>query len=444
MKTLLNAARLRTRIGRVLKELGGVSWSVLLQEQQRATLHLTRRGAIETSMEARRTQAEVTLYKRSGTHLGNASFTLFTDDEDVLRDKAEDALLLCREATKEAWPLPGRQRYRAVKTSDDRIATAFKEGKAEQLLERLWKRMLRVPTRGVRVSHAELHLTTTKNHVFNSAGLSGKSDATTLFVEVVMTARKSGEEAEFYRAVTVGRLADFSPTRFLRECAERARDVLKATPFHGVRVGGIALSGEALRDFWAPDLSLNPVVAHANAQAKYRQLSTFEKEARITTNKTFTLISDPFIPYNPASGKFDNEGTASKKLVLVKKGVVKEFFASQRYAHYLGVPPTGALGVLTLSPGKHLRKRLLTDGTIEIVSFSSFVPNSLSGDFSAEIRLGYLHLDGKSIPIKNALFTGNVFRMLDTMRAAKDRVVMEGYAGPSLVRFEEGCHLAGR
>ncbi len=415
-------------------------WSVLFQHQERASLHLTKGGAIETSIESVRKQADVTVYERVGTRMGDAHCTLF--DERDAAARITEAKTIARLSMKEAWPLPGKQRYGRVATSDPQLAT-LSGRKREALLTRVWRALERAAKRerGVRISHAELVLAATRNRVCNSEGLDGQSKATSLFVELIMTARARGAEQEFHQAVTVGRLADLSPTRFVKECAAKARDVLAAQPLDHVWRGAVTLSGDALRDFWAPDLTLSPLVAHANAQAKYRGLSTFA-EGKVLTTNPFTLTSDPFVPYNPSSGRFDTEGTASKRITLVKDGRVAGFFANQRYAHYLGVPPTGALGVISLSTGRERARTLLRD-TIEIVSFSSFVPNSLSGDFSAEIRLGYLHRDGKRVPIKGAMFTGNLFRMLDGMRRSKEEVVVERYKGPAVIRFEEGCHLAG-
>ncbi|MBR9692489.1 hypothetical protein GOV07_01010 [Candidatus Woesearchaeota archaeon] len=429
------------KIVKELKRLKLDAWSVLFQEQEKSTLHLTKGEAIETSMDTKRVQAEITVYKRSGTFLGDSKFILFTDDTATIKAEVKDALIIANESTKPGWPLPKKQRYGKVVTFDAKIVKAFEKGDTEKLNLKLWKAM-RAATKkekGIKLNHAELHLTRTQNTIVNSEGLKGKNEATILFVEAIMTIKKQ----EFHNALTVGTLKDFSPKLFIKETADSARDVLAARKWKRVHEKGILLSGIALRDFWAPDLTMTPVVAHANAQAKHRHLSRFDRGQRVTKNKGFTLMSDPFISHNPASGKFDVEGTASKKLSLVEKGVCKEFVANQRYAHYLGVPPTGALGVISLSKGKEKVKDLREQGVVEIVSFSSFVPNSLSGDFSAEIRLGYLYEKGKKIPIRGAMFTGNVFTMLDAMRLSKEGMEMERYKGPAVVRFDEGCHLAG-
>jgi predicted Zn-dependent protease len=340
----------QAKILKVLRSLNLDAWSVLFQVQEKSTLHLTKGEAIETGIDAVRKQAEVVVYKRSGLYMGDAKFTLYNDDEAVIKEKVADALVIAQESLKPGWPLPKKQTYGKVSTADVKIVTAFKEGKAEQINLRLWRSMKTAAKkeRACWLCHAELHLVRTRNTIVNSEGVNGKSEATTLFAEAIMTAKSKGKEQEFHNAVTVGCLKDFSPARFVKETAKCARDVLAAKKWKRVHQEGIVLSGVALRDFWAPDLTMSPVVAHANAQAKHRHLSVFEQGKRITNNEAFTLCSDPFIPHNPASGAFDNEGTASKLLVLVEKGVCKGMVAQQRFAHYLGIKPTGALGVVSL------------------------------------------------------------------------------------------------
>lgn len=433
------------RIIRTLRSLKLDGWSILVQTQQRSTLHITANEEIETGIGSERRQAEVVVYRRFGEEQGDARFTLFTDEPSAVKRKVAEALAICATARKPAWPLPGKQRYARVETADPVISAAFEQGTAERLNLRLWARIRAAARkeRGVRLCHAELHLTRTRNLIANSAGVRGQSEATVLFAEAILTARKGKEENEFLEAITVGRVADFSPERFIAETARQARDVLRAEPFRKVQEKGIILSGTALRDFWAPDLTNNALLFHASAQSKYRNLSQQETGKVLTWNAGFTLRSNPFLPFNPASGRFDNEGTASKAVTIVERGICQEFLASQRYASYIGVEPTGALGPIEIDAGEERGDAMRTEGAVEIVGFSSFVPNSMSGDFSAEIRLGYLHRRGRRIPIRGAMFSGNIFRMLDLLRLSRERMAMDRYHGPAVMRFESGCHLAG-
>ncbi len=73
---------------------------------------------------------------------------------------------------------------------------------------------------------------------------------------------------------------------------------------------------------------------------------------------------------------------------------------------------------------------------LEIISFASYAPEGLSGNFTVEIRLGYLHKGRKKIPIKGGMFTGNIFQLIQNMKLSKEINEFQGYKGPEAVRFE--------
>ena len=62
----------------------------------------------------------------------------------------------------------------------------------------------------------------------------------------------------------------------------------------------------------------------------------------------------------------------------------------------------------------------------------------LSGNFSAEVRLGYIVKDGKKTPFKGGLFTGNIFKLLENCELSKELIEETGYKGPKSIKFYEG------
>jgi predicted Zn-dependent protease len=433
------------RIVRVLNSLKLDGWTLLVQEEERSALYLTKGEQVETSIDSTRVAADVTVCKRYGAEVGDARFTLFSDDEQELRAKVREALVICAAAKKPWYPLAKRQAYSRVELADQKILRAFRSGQAATMGLGLWSRIRSAARkeRGVALNAAELHLSRTRSSVANSEGVVGASERTELFVDAVLTSFRRREEQEFHATKRVNRLADFDPGSFVAEAARLARDILAAERFGRVQERNLLLSGDALREFWSPNLDLNPVVFHASGQAKHRGLSRYEQGMRITANRRLSLSSDPLVSFNPGSSRFDTDGVASKEVAIIKEGIIQNLFASQRYAHYLKIPATGGLGVIELAPGKESSAALRSDGGVEIVSFSSFSPNSISGDFSAEIRLAYVLKDGKRIPVRAAMLSGNLFQMLDAMRLSEERAVGERYSGPALVRFDAGCRLAG-
>jgi hypothetical protein len=68
--SLMNAKK----IAATLTALKLDGWHLTLSRQERCTLHTTTNEAIETSIDALREEAHITIYKKFGKQIGNASF----------------------------------------------------------------------------------------------------------------------------------------------------------------------------------------------------------------------------------------------------------------------------------------------------------------------------------------------------------------------------------
>lgn len=78
---------------------------------------------------------------------------------------------------------------------------------------------------------------------------------------------------------------------------------------------------------------------------------------------------------------------------------------------------------------------------LEIIHFSSPQLIESSGYFGGEVRLGYLHHDGKIISVNGFSISGNLYEMVSTMKASDDTIAnnnAEGlsYVGPQYLLFE--------
>jgi len=74
---------------------------------------------------------------------------------------------------------------------------------------------------------------------------------------------------------------------------------------------------------------------------------------------------------------------------------------------------------------------------LQIIAFSDLIPNTLTGDIFAEIRMAYL-LDGsKKIPVTGGAVSGNVFEMFRKVHFSKEPVIHDHYYGPVATRFDD-------
>ncbi|HEU5344329.1 MAG TPA: metallopeptidase TldD-related protein, partial [Ktedonobacterales bacterium] len=149
-------------------------------------------------------------------------------------------------------------------------------------------------------------------------------------------------------------------------------------------------------------------------------------------------VSDAVRPYGLRSSPYDASGIPAHNVTLIEDGVFQRPWADAKYAQYLGMPPTGDLGNLTVACGATPIERLRSadQGPVyEVVAFSLFNPDAVTGDFSTEIRLGYRHDAAGTRPIKGGALVGNIFAALADARFSAESFSDGVYLGPAGIRF---------
>jgi predicted Zn-dependent protease len=141
------------------------------------------------------------------------------------------------------------------------------------------------------------------------------------------------------------------------------------------------------------------------------------------------------LSYGTNASPFDSEGLPAQRVELIRDNKLMTFIAGQRYADYLGIAPTGAFGDLEVAPGTTPASSLLAEPYVEIVAFSWFNPDTVTGDFTSEIRLGYI-VDGEQRrPFKGGVLVGNVLNALANVRWSQETGFFGDYHGPTTARF---------
>jgi len=225
---------------------------------------------------------------------------------------------------------------------------------------------------------------------------------------------------------------------FVKNCYINAKDISNSTSPRMFR-GKVILSGDALAEFIVPTIHENPIIIHSSAKMKYLNISKLELGKNFEKIKAdkITMKSNPLIEGGLRNSAFDSNLVPARELDIIKDGVFTNFFASKRYADYLKIKPTGPLGNIELGTGKISADEFYKDGVCEIVGFSSFAPNIYSGDFTAEIRLGYYIKDGKKTPFKGGMLVGNYFKLMANVVLSKEKFFKSGYYGPKAIMFND-------
>jgi PmbA protein len=294
---------------------------------------------------------------------------------------------------------------------------------------------------GVRLTAGECFGEIHATHLVNSRGIDAEQESTQVDIELVLHSQKGERESEIFDELTRRRISDLNLESVVEERVQMTRDVLDAQAPASWQ-GPVVLRNEALTVFLAGD-HLNESVIHtlASAAAKYSRLSSWEVGKPVFRTEVLgdplTVWANRTLPFGIASNRFDAEGLPAQRVQLIRENELGAFTSSQRYADYLQIPATGDFGNIEIPAGTRPAAELLAEPYLEVVQFSWFNPNPITGDFATEIRFGYVVRDGKRTPFKGGQLIGNYMDALANVHWSAEMGFFGAYLGPQAARFND-------
>jgi PmbA protein len=276
-------------------------------------------------------------------------------------------------------------------------------------------------------------------HLVNSRGIDAEQEATQIHVEFVLHSQRGDEHMESFTEIQRRRAFDLQIETEIAEKTRHTLDLFESRP-PDPRTGSVVLRGPALATFVAGD-SLHGGVVHTlgSAEAKYAKISSWEIGKSVFRGEVkgdpLTVWATRCIPFGTNSNRFDNEGLPAQRLQLIRDNQLVAFAASQRYADYMQLPATGAFGGVELAPGSLSASDLLEEPHVEIIQFSWFNPDLITGDFATEIRFGYIVENGERRPFRGGQLIGNYLDALADVRWSAETGMFGNYLGPHTARF---------
>lgn len=183
---------------------------------------------------------------------------------------------------------------------------------------------------------------------------------------------------------------------------------------------------------------LRPLIAAMNGSS-IQQKNSFliGKKGEPVGTDLLDLTDDPFIISGRASRLFDSEGLATRKRIIIEKGVLRDYFIDTYYGKKLEMDPTsGSTTNLVFRPGEKDLAGLLADidRGIFVTGFNGGNSNGSTGDFSYGID-GFLVEKGVLVsPVSEMNITGNFISLWNNLVAAGSDVFTDSeWLLPSLV-----------
>lgn len=357
---------------------------------------------------------------------GSYAFTL-KPGEDVER-ALEQAALGARVVHNRPYGITVPRSFPDVAIYDSRIREADHLG--DELADEIqggWR------GKSVELSSAEIHLRDTTIEIVSSRGFRGEKRGSRFDVEfTIISHGQRGDDAELSHFLQRRHHQHLDLRRHLGECRRRVKDMLRVrTPRQQNTT--VLFPADQLHTLFGP------VIYHASAHAKDSGLSVFEKGmplAQEVHGDRLTLRSSALVPFGNRSEPFDDEGIPAQEVTVIKDGVFSDYWATQQYADYLSVPATGSFKNLIIETDRP-SPAILPSHYLEIVQFSSLAPDPLTGDFVAEIRLGYEHANGRRRPVKGGSVSGNILKAMADIHCLGPNEFVGDYLGPAAIAIAD-------
>jgi len=208
------------------------------------------------------------------------------------------------------------------------------------------------------------------------------------------------------------------PEEVAQVAAQRALLMLRARKAPSGRMT-VVLSSQA------GGTMIHEAIGHGlEADLAQEGLSVYSKKiGQTVASPLITVVDDPTLPQKRGSYAFDDEGTPSRRTLLVEKGILKGYLYDRLTAFKDGVEPTGngrresyrykpipRMSNTMILPGKSKPGEIIrsVEKGLWVKKMGGGQVNTVNGDFVFEVSEGYLiEKGGVGEPVRGAILTGN-------------------------------------
>ena len=414
----------------ILKHSGADAWEVTDEQEKGWEFYLIRHALDQNRIKQLET-FRVKVYKKFDDCLGSAAAPVPADADEAEMKRIVDGL--CQDATYVRNPFytlnkpeQGNRSYGAqVETVDLKaISGDFLKTVAE------------VPeTDSEDLNSCEIFVSEKRVRFLNSEGI----DATTIYpssmVEAVVNARKDGHEIELYRMYECGTCDREQLTRDLAETMRYGRDRLATEPTPALGTADLILStadSGTVYEYFIDRLATGMV---------YRGISDW-KTGDTVAPENMTIRTAAFLPNSSNNSVYDSEGARIRDVTLIDQGKAVRYWGSRQFSQYLGLEDSFIANNFVVSGGTETAEEVRRGDYLEVVEFSDFQVDDITGDIAGEIRLGYLHRDGKTIAVSGGSVSGNMNELVKKMQFSAESRQYDCLRVPAVTRLN-GATVTG-
>lgn len=292
------------------------------------------------------------------------------------------------------------------------------------------------------INSSELFLNKTNVHILNSEGVDVSYNHYAGNIEFITNWKEFGEEIELYRDFS---FTDFNPEiirneveKMLRQCKDKSL----SRPTTSLKNIPVLFTGSPVKEIFSY------YYTHASANAVYNNISTLKIGDNIQGDKIsgdkISITLDPSLNNSTLSAPYDIDGFPLSKVELYKDSILQNYWGNLRFSHYLSVPPTGNIENIIIQGGSKSQVELKTPPYLELLAFSDFQMDALTGNFAGEVRFGYYNNGESVVPITGGSVSGNIKKLQSSMLLSKELFQDNNFVGPKTILLNNvsiaGCN----
>ncbi len=413
----------------ILKSSGADAWEVADINERGWEFYFIRHR-----LDQHRTKAvdsfSVKVYKKleDGRFLGSASAQIAPDaSEEEMRKTVEG---LCRDASYVRNPFYTLNKPAEAETTE----TAPLDMKA--VCGDFLRAMRSLPeTETEDLNSYEIFVSEIRRRFLNSEGVDVTSVYPSSMVEAVVNARKDGHEIELYRLLKSGTCDREQLTKELAETLAYGRDRLATEPTPALGKTDVVFSTDPARELYSY------FVARLDTGMVYRGMSDW-KIGDAVGPENLTIRAVKTLPNSSWNTPYDTEGAPIRDLTLIDGGKAAAYWGRRQFSQYMKLDSSFDVYNFAVSGGTENEAELRTGDYLEVVEFSDFQVDEITGDIAGEIRLAYLHQGGKVTPVSGGSVSGSMPELAKTMRFSKESRQYNCHLIPSVTRLQ-GVTITG-
>lgn len=283
------------------------------------------------------------------------------------------------------------------------------------------------------INSSEIFLNKVYTHIVSSEGIDVSFTTYKGEMEFITNWKAHGEEIELYKQLYFSDMNYDLIDEKVKEQFNFSREKAIASPTPALLKHTVLLTGAPVIEL------LNYYLNKASAKSVYNGVSIAKLGKNIQGDDTrgdlITLTLDPFMKNSTKSSPYDDDGFPLQSVEVFKKGVLNVYHGDARHCHYLNIEPTGNISNFIIEGGAHSIIDFKESPYLEIVAFSDFQMDDLTGNFGGEIRLGWYFNGTNTIPVTGGSISGNIKDLQKEMYLSKELQSDNNFVGPRTVKL---------